>query len=149
MEGKVIEILSLITNTIEMKKNRPHISVKLDRKDKRSLNKVITFMKHNLSSYPSIEELSKIANMSCSRFQMAFRQVYGTTVYEYLKVMRMNYALLLLQDTDDKIYHIALKVGYKNAGHFAKIFKSTFKMSPMEYRNIHPVSYTHLRAHET
>ena len=137
MEGKVIEILSLITNTIEMKKNRPHISVKLDRKDKCSLNKVITFMKHNLSSYPSIEELSKIANMSCSRFQMAFRQVYGTTVYEYLKVMRMNYALLLLQDTDDKIYHIALKVGYKNAGHFAKIFKSTFKMSPMEYRNIH------------
>lgn len=139
MEGKVIEILSLITNTIEMKKNRPHISVKLDRKDKRSLNKVITFMKHNLSSYPSIEELSKIANMSCSRFQMAFRQVYGTTVYEYLKVMRMNYALLLLQDTDDKIYHIALKVGYKNAGHFAKIFKSTFKMSPIEYRNIHHI----------
>lgn len=71
MEGKVIEILSLITTTIEIEKNRPHISVKLDRKDKRSLNKVITFMKHNLSAYPS-EELSKMANMSCSRFQMAF-----------------------------------------------------------------------------
>lgn len=139
MEGKVIEILSLITTTIEIEKNRPHLSVKLDRKDKRNLNKVITFMKHNLSAYPSIEELSKMANMSCSRFQMAFRQVYGTSAYEYLKVMRMNYALLLLQDTDDKIYHIALKVGYKNAGHFSKIFKETFKMSPMEYRNIHHI----------
>lgn len=139
MEGKVIELLSLITTTIEIEKNRPHLSVKLDRKDKRNLNKVITFMKHNLSAYPSIEELSKIANMSSSRFQMAFRQVYGTTAYEYLKVMRMNYALLLLQDTDDKIYHIALKVGYKNAGHFSKIFKETFKMSPMEYRNIHHI----------
>lgn len=139
MESKVIEILSLIINTAQKEDNRPYISVKLDRKDKRSLNKVITFMKNNLSAYPSIKELSKMANMSCSRFQMAFRQVYGTTVYEYLKVMRMNYALLLLQDTDDKIYHIALKVGYKNAGHFAKIFKSTFKMSPMEYRNIHHI----------
>lgn len=137
MEGKVIEILSLLTNTIEIERNRPHISVKLDRKDKRNLNKVITFMKHNLSAYPSIKELSKMANMSSSRFQMAFRQIYGTTVYEYLKVMRMNFALLLLQDTDDKIYHIALKVGYKNAGHFSKIFKETFKMSPLEYRNIH------------
>lgn len=135
MEGKVIEILSLITTTIEIETNRPHLSVKLDRKDKRNLNKVITFMKHNLSAYPSIDELSKMANMSCSRFQMAFRQVYGTTAYEYLKVMRMNYALLLLQDTDDKIYHIALKVGYKNAGHFSKIFKKIFKMSPLEYRN--------------
>lgn len=139
MEGKIIEILSLIINTMEIEKNRPHLSVKLDRKDKRNLNKVITFMKHNLSAYPSIKELSKMANMSCSRFQMAFRQVYGTTVYEYLKVMRMNYALLLLQDTDDKIYHIALKVGYKNAGHFAKRFKETFKMSPLAYCNMHHI----------
>ena len=70
--------------------------------------------------------------MSPSRFQMAFRQVYGTTAYEYLKVMRMNYALL--QDSDDNIRTIAFKVGYRNAGHFSKLFRETFGMGPKEYR---------------
>ena len=77
--------------------------------------------------------------MSPSRFQMAFRQVYGTTAYEYLKVMRMNYALLLLQDSDDSIRTVALKVGYRNAGHFSKLFRETFGMRPQEYRNIHKI----------
>ena len=77
------------------------------------------------------------ANMSPSRFQMAFRQVYGTTAYEYLKVMRMNYALL--QDSDDNIRTIAFKVGYRNAGHFSKLFRETFGMGPKEYRNIHKI----------
>lgn len=137
MEGKVMEILSLVTHILKQK--HPHLPVKLDGKDKRSLGKTITLMKNNLSAYPSISELAKVANMSESRFQMAFRQVYGTTAYGYLKVMRMNYALLLLQNSDDNIQNIALKVGYRNAGHFSKLFRETFGMKPQEYRNLHGV----------
>lgn len=96
-------------------------------------------MKNDLSAYPSIEELAQTADMSPSRFLLAFRQVYGTTAYEYLKVMRMNYALLLLQDSDDNIRNIALKVSYRNAGHFAKLFRETLGMGPQEYRNIHQI----------
>ncbi len=139
MEGKVMEILSLVTHNREQEQNRRRLPVKLDKKDKRSLAKTVTFMKKDLSAYPSIETLAHTANMSPSRFQMAFRQVYGTTAYEYLKVMRMNYALLLLQNSDDNIRIVALKVGYRNAGHFAKLFKETYGMSPREYRNIHQI----------
>lgn len=139
MEGKVMEILSLVTHNLEQEQGRRHLSVKLDKKDKRSLGKAVTQMKRDLSAYPSILELAQTANMSPSRFQMAFRQVYGTTAYEYLKVMRMNYALLLLQDSDNNIRTVALKVGYRNAGHFSKLFKETFGMGPQEYRNIHQI----------
>ena len=96
-------------------------------------------MKWDLSAYPSISEPAQTANMNPSRLQMAFRQVYGTTAYEYLKVMRMNYALLLLQDSDDSIRIVALRVGYRNAGHFSKLFRDTFGMGPQEYRNIHKI----------
>ena len=139
MEGKVMEILSLVTHSLEQEQNRKHLPVKLDKKDKRSLGKAVTLMKRDLSAYPSISQLACTANMSPSRFQMAFRQVYGTTAYEYLKVMRMNYALLLLQDSDDNIRTVALKVGYHNAGHFSKLFKDTFGMGPQEYRDIHRI----------
>lgn len=139
MEGKVMEILSLVTHNLEQEKNRRHLPVKLDKKDKRSLGKAVTRMKNDLSAYPSIEELAQTASMSPSRFQLAFRQIYGTTAYEYLKVMRMNYALLLLQDSGDNIRNIALKAGYRNAGHFAKLFRETFGMGPQEYRNVHQI----------
>ena len=139
MEGKVMEILSLVTHNLEQEQNRRHLPVKLDKKDKRSLGKAVTQMKNDLSAYPSIPELARTASMSPSRFQLAFRQVYGTTAYEYLKVMRMNYSLLLLQDSDDSIRTIALKSGYRNAGHFAGLFRKTFGMGPQEYRNLHQI----------
>lgn len=139
MEGKVMELLSLVTHNLEQEQNRRHLPVKLDKKDKRSLGKAVTLMKRDLAAYPSIAQLSQTANMSPSRFQMAFRQVYGTTAYEYLKVMRMNYALLLLRDSDDNIRTVALKVGYRHAGHFSKLFRDTFGMGPQEYRDIHQI----------
>jgi AraC-like DNA-binding protein len=70
---------------------------------------------------------------------MAFRQIYGTTAYEYLKKIRMNQALLLLQNSDFNIQAVASQVGYKNAGHFAGIFKKTYGVSPKEYRNRHQI----------
>lgn len=139
MESKIMEILSLITHNLEQEQNRHHLPVKLDKKDKCSLGKAITLMKRDLSAYPSIFQLAQTANMSPSRFQMAFRQFYGTTAYEYLKVLRMNHALLLLRDSDDNIRNVALKVGYRNAGHFSKLFKDTFGMGPKEYRNTHRI----------
>ncbi|WP_053957355.1 AraC family transcriptional regulator [Inediibacterium massiliense] len=137
LESKVLEVLSLVTHDLHQSMKKTRLSVKLDKKDKRLLNKVITFMKKDLSEYPSIKKLSSIANMSETRFQMAFKQVYGTTVYQYLKEMRMNHALLLLQNSDDSVQMIAQKVGYTNAGHFAGIFKETYGITPKKYRNIH------------
>ncbi|QZY57504.1 AraC family transcriptional regulator [Crassaminicella profunda] len=138
-ESKVLEILSLVTDNLEQSKKRIHLSVRLDKKDLRGLKKVVHFIKKDLSAYPSIIQLSKIANMSTTRFQMAFKQTYGTTVYNFLKEIRMNYALLLLKDSDYSIKDIAAKVGYANAGHFAGIFKKTYAIKPKEYRTLHQI----------
>jgi AraC-like DNA-binding protein len=139
LESKVLEILSLVTQYYEKIQTRKHIPVKLDKEDIRALEKTVTFMKRNLSAYPSIPELARVARMSEARFQMAFRQIYGTTAYEYLKEMRMNQALLLLQNSDFNIQAVASQVGYKNAGHFAGIFKKTYGVSPKGYRNLHQI----------
>ncbi|MGL5513986.1 MAG: helix-turn-helix domain-containing protein [Sporomusa sp.] len=51
---------------------------------------------------------------------------FGTTVYEYLKSLRMNQAIRLLDDSDYNFRTISDKVGYSNSGHFAGIFKKTY-----------------------
>ena len=137
LESKVMELLSLVIRGME--KEEKHISVKLDYKDIRSLKKTVTFMKKDLSAYPSGEELAQLAGMSPARYQLAFRKYYGTTPYEYLKEMRLNQALLLLKNSDYGIAAIAAKVGYHNSGHFAKLFKRAYGMGPREYRNLHGI----------
>lgn len=140
LESKVLEVLSFVTHDLNQSLKRTKLSVKLSKKDIRLLNKAIIFMKKNISKYPSIKELSYIANMSETRFQLAFKQIYGTTVYQYLKELRMNEALLLLQNSDYSIQTIAEKVGYKNGGHFAGIFKNTYGVTPKKYRIIHHIT---------
>ncbi len=139
MESKVIEILSLITYNKDRTNLKKPISIKVDKRDKRSLRKTIQLMKKDLSSYPSIPQLAQTASMSLSRFQMAFRTVYGTTPYEYLKMLRMNAALLLIKNSDYTIRLVAKSLGYSHAGHFAKLFKSTYGLSPQEYRDLHRI----------
>ncbi|MFR3251587.1 MAG: hypothetical protein ACLTQL_11245 [Eisenbergiella sp.] len=69
---------------MEQKEN--HISVKLDCKDIRDLKKTVTYMKKDLSAYPSGGRTwRRSQGMSPARYQLAFRKYYGTTPYEYLK----------------------------------------------------------------
>ena len=49
--------------------------------------------------------------------------------------MRMEAALDLLLDIENKITVISENLGYKNSGHFAKLFKEYYGISPKEYRN--------------
>lgn len=137
LESKIMEILSLVTYNKEQTQNKAITHIKIDKKDRKSLQKVVLYMKENMSAYPTVRELAKVSEMSLSRFQAAFKFVYGSTVYEYFKDMKMNYALFLLQNSDDSIQTVAKKIGYNNAGHFAGIFKKTYGMGPKEYRNIH------------
>lgn len=133
LESKVMELLSIIFTRLDEKEK--NISVVLSKKDKQNLKKVVSVMKKDLSVHIDGLELSKIALMSPARFQLAFRKYYGVAPYEYLKELRLNRSLLLLKNPELKISDIAEKVGYTHAGHFAKIFKSTYGITPSEYRN--------------
>lgn len=137
LESKVLELCSLIVKGMEQEQK--HLPVKLDYKDIRSLKKTVTFMKNDLSAYPTGEYLARIAGMSPARYQLAFRKYFGTTPYEYLKEMRLNQALFLLENSDYGIAEIAAKIGYHHSGHFAKLFKSAYGMGPREYRNVHEI----------
>jgi len=133
LESKVMELLSIIITRLEEKEK--NISVVLTKKDKQNLKRVVSAMKKDLSVHIDGLELSKIALMSPARFQLAFRKYYGVPPYEYLKELRLNKALLLLKNPEYKISTIAKKVGYTHTGHFAKIFKSTYGITPSKYRS--------------
>lgn len=81
----------------------------------------------------SIEELSKAMFVSRGTLYVKVLSFTGETPVEYVRSLKLNKALSLLQKNDLKISQIAYSVGFSNPNYFARAFKAKFSVSPTEY----------------
>ncbi|MCB0488460.1 MAG: AraC family transcriptional regulator [Cyclobacteriaceae bacterium] len=63
-----------------------------------------------------------------------FRELTGTSVFDYLLNKRLEYSLQLLQNTEQSITSIGSTVGYKYPNHFSSAFKKKFGYNPANLR---------------
>lgn len=82
----------------------------------------------------TLEKLSRIACMSRFNFCRAFKERFGQTLISYLNGIRLKNAIRLLRNSDYNITEIAHLVGYRTMGHFDRVFRAAYKVSPREYR---------------
>lgn len=66
-----------------------------------------------------------------------FKNMTGLPFCEYLTMVRMDRAKMLLEETKLEITEIADSVGYSNQEYFYKVFKKTTGKTPGEYRAFH------------
>ena len=59
----------------------------------------------------------------------------GKTFGEHVANIRMKKAKSLLKNGNMTVENIAFAVGYQNVEHFNRLFKKTFDMTPVQYRN--------------
>lgn len=81
----------------------------------------------------SIEQLSRDVNLNTYKLKVGFKKIWGTTVFGYLRHMRMEKARLLLADENKSVMEVALEVGYSNPSHFSAAFRSKYGLNPHEY----------------
>ena len=84
-----------------------------------------------------LRSVSHVAGMSHSSFQRAFRAVTGETLKGYVRSRRLAHALELLETTELRVLDVALAAGYETQESFAKAFKASIGITPMEYRRGH------------
>lgn len=88
----------------------------------------------NLRTVTTVEQLAAQAGVSPSSLKKYFAMVYGCPISEYSRKKRMEYACLLLRDTDQGIADIAEQIGYVHQGKFGAAFKRYTGQAPLEYR---------------
>ena len=71
-----------------------------------------------------------------TKLKLAFKEVYGVSITEYIQQRRLSHAETLLSLTDFTIEQVAAAVGYNNAGRFASMFKKSTGVYPAEYRKM-------------
>jgi YesN/AraC family two-component response regulator len=99
--------------------------------------------KHIQENYMGELTLDKLARLACmNRFSFcrAFKERFSQSFISYVNSIRLKNAGELLKDSRTSITEIAFSVGYRNSGHFNRVFKAVYKMSPREYRRKMTVS---------
>ena len=88
-------------------------------------------------SFPNEICLNDIADKMCVTPQylsQAFKSEMNIGFSQYVSKMRLNYATVLLAETNESITDICFASGYGNLSHFLRCFKKEYGVSPKKYR---------------
>ena len=88
----------------------------------------------DLSAPPTLDALAERIGMSHARLNREFKREFGSTVFEYLRLYRLEQAKFLLASSETSITEISHALGFASASHFASQFKAHFDLSPTAYR---------------
>lgn len=89
------------------------------------------------SPAPSLGALARDVGINRNKLAFGFKRLFGVTVGEFERGLRLERARTLLQRQDLPIGHIATLVGYEDPGSFSKAFKLEYGMLPSEWRGRH------------
>lgn len=108
------------------------------------IRRAADLIREDLSNPRNISDLAREVGTNPNKLQDGFRQVYGSSIHDFLKKVRMEHTRDLLRTTDYSIGEIVHMVGLVNHGYHSGEFKKHYGMTPKEYRrkihgeNTHP-----------
>jgi YesN/AraC family two-component response regulator len=97
------------------------------------VKKAVSFLHDNFCRQISVDGIAKTAGVTANHLTRIFSAETGYTPVQYLRELRLNRAVNLLQNTDMKIADVARSVGYENVEHFSRVFKRRYGKSPKRY----------------
>ena len=129
LESKTLELIALHLDQVLGGSSQRATPVK----DMDRIHAARDILIQNAIAPPSLTELAQQVGLSAVKLTRGFRQVFDTTVFNYLHDYRMEQACQLLQTGSLNIQEIAHSVGYTSGDSFAKAFKKKFKVAPSGY----------------
>ena len=81
-----------------------------------------------------LTDMARDAQVHPVHFAQTFRKVFGCTVGEYQRSLRIHHACRLLARTRYPISRIAVESGFTDESHMSRCFRRTMLMTPGAYR---------------
>jgi len=81
----------------------------------------------------NVDALCNLMNMSRTSFYNKIKALTDQAPADYIRLIRLNHAALLLKEQRYSITEVSEKTGFSDAKYFREVFKKHFKMSPSQY----------------
>jgi AraC-like DNA-binding protein len=80
----------------------------------------------------TIKQLSRKVAMNECYLKKGFKEMYGTTIFEFYQSQRMEHARYLLYEKGESVTEVSLQLGYSSISHFSTAFKKHTGLKPCE-----------------
>jgi AraC-like DNA-binding protein len=132
LESKVLDGLSIMINNVN-NSDEPLYPVNLVLSEK--IHDARDIMAAQYQNPPSLHDLAAMVGTNECTLKSAFKQQFGTTVFQYLFDYRMSLAVNYLRDTSLPVAEIGSLLGYDYPSHFCTAFRRKFGIAPSELRD--------------
>lgn len=130
LKSKILELLAREVELLTQKKCKETL---LQPDDIVKLEKAKSIMAEQMTTPPSIAELSRNVGLNEKKIKQGFKELFGTTVYGFLRDYRIEQAKVMFDSAHTSVSDVACAVGYSNIGYFSKLFKHYHGIRPGEY----------------
>ena len=101
------------------------------------INAACRYISENCDKDLTLDSVAESVGFSSCYFSRIFKQTIQRNFVEYLTLQRLKRAQSLLADSDNPITSIAMESGFKSISTFNRVFKSTKKCTPTEFKNMY------------
>lgn len=131
LEAKLLELISLQLNQFSAVKEETRSFRSTDRE---VLHEVKEYLETSFHEAMSMKMLSRKFAINEFKLKKGFKELFHSTVFDYIFELRMREAYQLLLAKKMFVNEVAGCVGYKNPNHFSTAFKRRFGISPAMLR---------------
>jgi AraC-like DNA-binding protein len=109
--------------------------IRPDRRSRRqsAVDEAVDILREEWSEPPTIAALARRVGLNECYLEAEFRQRTGLSIGEFVRKLRMEKALELIESGECSILQVALSVGYSNPSHFSAAFKRFYGRLPSSY----------------
>ncbi|MTF38693.1 helix-turn-helix transcriptional regulator [Cyanobacterium aponinum] len=136
LEAKTLELLALKIDSLRQIEQVKQIKIKLKKEDIEAIYHAEKIIVDNYNNPPSLIELSRQVGINTRKLKEGFRQIFHTTVFDYLYHYRMNLAQNLLKKQKN-VGVVAQTIGYASATSFNAAFQKQFGVTPKLFQLAH------------
>lgn len=99
------------------------------------LAKAIAIMRDTLEQPMAAARIADEIGLSSRQLERLFGKFLNTTPKKYYMELRLDRARLLLLQTEMSVSEVAYGCGFESPGHFARVFKAAYGVSPVMQRS--------------
>ncbi len=98
------------------------------------LSQAIKIMRGAVEERMPVAEVARQAGVSTRQLERLFGKHLNTSPKRYMMNLRLERARHLLVQTEMSVVEVAIACGFENPGHFSRIYRASYGVSPMQQR---------------
>lgn len=139
--AKAMEVLSYMLHRFK-KDEHEFFNNNIREKDLEAIEKAAKYIDENIAVAATVHEVAQFAGVNSNKLQTGFQAIYGKTVNEYIRDVRLTKALNMLSSGRKNVSEVVYELGLSSRSYFSKIFKEKYGISPRKLLNGHMVEET-------